>query len=136
MIIMVIFPVVFRMLCFPGFLTVSYCFPGVSACFSQCFYSFLWCFSYFPAVFPVFYFRLQACSLCFVNVFKFQDSKFKIVQENSSEIKIIKKGSLEKPHHHPPPPQTTPCIDLSSPTLWWGAVWHYSLHLKETLHLV
>ena len=26
--------------------------------------------------------RKQACSLCYVNVFKFQENKFKIVQRN------------------------------------------------------
>ena len=36
------------------FPTVS---PGISACFSWCFYRFLRCFPCFPAVFPVSYFR-------------------------------------------------------------------------------
>ena len=36
---------------FPRFPTVS---PGVSACFAQCFYGFLRCFSFFPAVFALF----------------------------------------------------------------------------------
>ena len=42
--------------------------------------------------------RKQTCSLFFVNVFKFQENKFKIVQKNFSEIKIIliKKDFLEK----------------------------------------
>ena len=31
----------------------------------------------------------QTCSLCFVNVFKSQENKFKIVQKNLLEIKII-----------------------------------------------
>ena len=33
--------------------------------------------------------RKQTCSLCFVNVFKFQENKFKIVQNNLLEIKVI-----------------------------------------------
>ena len=33
--------------------------------------------------------RKQTCSLCFVNVFKFQENKFKIVRHDSLEIKII-----------------------------------------------
>ena len=33
--------------------------------------------------------RKQARSLCFVNVFKFQETKFKIIQKNFYEIKII-----------------------------------------------
>ena len=33
--------------------------------------------------------RRQACSLCYVNVFKFQENKFKIVQRNFQEIKIL-----------------------------------------------
>ena len=33
--------------------------------------------------------RKQTCSLCFVNVFKFQENKFMIVQKNFKEIKII-----------------------------------------------
>ena len=33
--------------------------------------------------------RKQTCSLHFVNVFKFQENKFKIVQKNFLEIKII-----------------------------------------------
>ena len=43
--------------------------------------------------------RKQTCSLFFVNVFNFQENKFKIVQKNFWEIKIIltKKGFLEKP---------------------------------------
>ena len=102
--------------CFPNvvFPRFPYCF----LLFPRCFCMFLPVFLQFPMVFllfpcsvsPLFYFRLQACSLCFVNVFKFQDSKFKIVQENSSEIKIIKKGSLEKPHHHPPPSPKLPHV--------------------------
>ena len=32
--------------------------------------------------------RKQACSLCFVILFKFQENKFKIVQKNLQEIKI------------------------------------------------
>ena len=41
----------------------------------------------------------QTCSLCFVNVFKSQENKFKIVQKNLLEIKIIpikKKEFLKK----------------------------------------
>ena len=34
--------------------------------------------------------RKQTCSLCFVNVFKFQEIKFKIIK-NFQEIKIILK---------------------------------------------
>ena len=43
--------------------------------------------------------RKQTCSLRFVNVFEFQENKFKTVQKNLSEIKItlIKKYFLEKP---------------------------------------
>ena len=43
--------------------------------------------------------RKQTCYLCFVNVFKFQENKFKIVQKNFEEIKItlIRKDFLEKP---------------------------------------
>ena len=43
--------------------------------------------------------RKQPCSLCFVNVFKFQENKFKIVQKNFYEIKIIliKRDFSEKP---------------------------------------
>ena len=33
--------------------------------------------------------RKQTSSLCFVNVFKFQENKFKIVQKNLQEIKTI-----------------------------------------------
>ena len=33
--------------------------------------------------------RKQTCSLCFVNVFKCQENKFKIVQKNILEIEII-----------------------------------------------
>ena len=33
--------------------------------------------------------RKQSCSLCFVNVFKFQENKFKMVQKNFWEIKIV-----------------------------------------------
>ena len=33
--------------------------------------------------------RRQTCSLCFVSMFKFQENKFKIVQKNFWEIKII-----------------------------------------------
>ena len=33
--------------------------------------------------------RKQACSLCFVNVFKFQENKFKITQKNFEEISIM-----------------------------------------------
>ena len=33
--------------------------------------------------------RKQTCSLCFVNVFKFQENKFMIVQNNFLKIKII-----------------------------------------------
>ena len=35
--------------------------------------------------------RKQSCSLCFVNVFKLQENKFKIVQKNLKEINIILK---------------------------------------------
>ena len=35
--------------------------------------------------------RKQACSLCFVNMLKFQEIKFKIVQKNFQEIKILMK---------------------------------------------
>ena len=43
--------------------------------------------------------RKQTCSLCFVNVFKFQENKIKIVQKNFQQIKMIltKKGFLERP---------------------------------------
>ena len=43
--------------------------------------------------------KKQTCSLCFVNVFKSQENKFKIVQQNLLEIKIIpikKKEFLKK----------------------------------------
>ena len=42
--------------------------------------------------------RKHICSLCFVNVFKIQENKFKIVQKNFKEVKIIliKKDFLEK----------------------------------------
>ena len=33
--------------------------------------------------------RKQTCSLCFVNVFKSQENKFKIVQKNLWEIEIL-----------------------------------------------
>ena len=39
----------------------------------------------------------KTCSVCFVNVFKLQENKFKIIQNNFQEIKIIKKDFLEKP---------------------------------------
>ena len=41
----------------------------------------------------------QICSLCFVNIFKFQENKFKIILKNFYEITIIliKKDFLEKP---------------------------------------
>ena len=42
--------------------------------------------------------RKQTCYLCFVNMFKFQENKFKVVQKNFWEIKIIlikKKDLLE-----------------------------------------
>ena len=44
--------------------------------------------------------RKQTCSLCFVNVFKFQENKFKIVQKNFQEIKIIiiKKATTHNDH--------------------------------------
>ena len=35
--------------------------------------------------------RKQACSFCFVNMLKFQEIKFKIVQKNFQEIKILMK---------------------------------------------
>ena len=39
--------------------------------------------------------RKQTCSQCFVNVFKFQENMFKIIQKNFQEIKIsIKKTFL------------------------------------------
>ena len=43
--------------------------------------------------------KKQICSLCFVNIFKFQENKFKIIQKNFYEIIIIliKKDFLEKP---------------------------------------
>ena len=43
--------------------------------------------------------RKLTCSLCFVNVFKFQEKKFKIAQNNFQEIKtlLIKKTFLVKP---------------------------------------
>ena len=43
--------------------------------------------------------RKQTCSLCFVNMFKFQENKFKIVQKILKEIQVIliKKYFLEKP---------------------------------------
>ena len=46
--------------------------------------------------------RKQTCSLCFVNVFEFQENKFKIVQKNFQEIKIIliKKRFLGKATGH------------------------------------
>ena len=46
--------------------------------------------------------RKQTCSICFVNVFKFQENKFKIIQKNFWEIKIIliKKTFLEKATGH------------------------------------
>ena len=46
--------------------------------------------------------RKQICSLCFVKVFKFQENKFKIVQKNFKEIKIvlIKKIFLGKATRH------------------------------------
>ena len=33
--------------------------------------------------------RKKTCPLCFVNLFKFQENQFKIVQKNFQEIKII-----------------------------------------------
>ena len=38
-------------------------------------------------------------SFCFVNVLKFQENKFEVIQNNFWEIKImlIKKDSMEKP---------------------------------------
>ena len=33
--------------------------------------------------------KKQTCSLCFVNVFKSQENKFKIVQKNLWEIEIL-----------------------------------------------
>ena len=41
----------------------------------------------------------QICSLCYVNVFRFQENKFKIDLKNFQEIKIIliKKDFLENP---------------------------------------
>ena len=46
--------------------------------------------------------RKQACSLCFVNVLKFHGNKFKIVQKNFQEMKIIliKKRFPEKANNH------------------------------------
>ena len=46
--------------------------------------------------------RKQARSLCFVNVFKFQETKFKIIQKNFQEIKIIliKKRFIGKATSH------------------------------------
>ena len=46
--------------------------------------------------------RKQICSLCLVNAFKFQENKFKIVQKNFLEIKIIfmKKRFLGKATGH------------------------------------
>ena len=46
--------------------------------------------------------RKQTCFLYFVNVFKFQEKKFKIVQKNFKEIKIIliKKRFPEKATSH------------------------------------
>ena len=46
--------------------------------------------------------RKQTSSFCFVNVFKFQENKFRIVQKNFWEIKImsIKKRFLEKATGH------------------------------------
>ena len=46
--------------------------------------------------------RKQTCSLCFVNMFKFQENKFKIIQKNFLEIKIvlIKKRFLGKATGH------------------------------------
>ena len=46
--------------------------------------------------------KKQTCSQCFVNVFKFQENKFKIVQNNFYEIKIIliKKRFLQKAAGH------------------------------------
>ena len=46
--------------------------------------------------------RKQTCSLCFVNVFKFQENNFNIVQKNFQEIKIIsiKKRFLGKATGH------------------------------------
>ena len=43
--------------------------------------------------------RKQTCSSCFVNVFKFQENKFNIVQKSLKEIQVIliKKYFLEKP---------------------------------------
>ena len=44
--------------------------------------------------------RKQTCYLCFVNMFKFQENKFKVVQKNFWEIKIIlikKKRFIGKP---------------------------------------
>ena len=42
--------------------------------------------------------RKHICSSCFVNVFKIQENKFKIVQKNFKEVKIIliKKDFLKK----------------------------------------
>ena len=46
--------------------------------------------------------RKQTCSLCFVNVFKFQENKFMVVQNNFQKIKIIliKKRFLGKATGH------------------------------------
>ena len=46
--------------------------------------------------------RKQTCSLCFLNVFKFQENKFKIVQRDFKEIKIllIKKRYFRKATGH------------------------------------
>ena len=43
--------------------------------------------------------RKQTGSFCFVNVLKFQEKKFKVIQNNFWEIKImlIKKDPVEKP---------------------------------------
>ena len=43
--------------------------------------------------------RKQSWCLCFVDVFKFQENKFKIFQKNFLEVKtiLIKKDFLEKP---------------------------------------
>ena len=39
--------------------------------------------------------RKQTCSLCFVNVFKFQENKCKIALENFLEIKMIYKRFIK-----------------------------------------
>ena len=46
--------------------------------------------------------KKQICSLCFVNIFKFQENKFKIIQKNFYEIIIIliKKRFLGKATGH------------------------------------